>query len=210
MPLLVLVLLLGAIPIQTTKPAAASVPASTKLVIEPFGYQGVSLGDGPLRRQVDAVRADYLGIPNDDLLKGFRQRAGRPAPGIDLGGWYSSDVFHVFGQILSGLARLYAVTGDVACREKAEALVKGWAECIEPDGYFFYSRKPNAPHYIYDKMVGGLTDLIVFCDSKLAARHCRKSQAGQPKTWIGRTTTPLVGPNGTPSAKTFTAPSAHT
>ncbi len=143
-------------------------------MIEPFGYQGVSLGDGPLRRQVDAARADYLEIPNDDLLKGFRERAGRPAPGIDLGGWYSSDVFHVFGQILSGLARLYAVTGDVACRAKAEALVKAWDECIEPDGYFFYSRKPNAPHYIYDKMVGGLTDLVVFCDSKLAAQALAK------------------------------------
>ena len=61
------------------------------------------------------------------------------------------------------------MTGDPACREKAESLLKAWAECIEPDGYFFFSRKPNAPHYIYDKMVGGLTDMVLFCDSKLAA-----------------------------------------
>ena len=92
----------------------------------------------------------------------------------DLGGWYSSDVFHVFGQILSGLARLHAATGDPACREKAEALLAGWAECVEPDGYFYYSRKPNAPHYIYDKMVGGLTDMVLFCDSKLAAESLAK------------------------------------
>ena len=58
---------------------------------------GVSLDGGPLKLQVDAARQDYLRIPNDDLLKGFRRRAGRPAPGADLGGWYSSDVFHVFG-----------------------------------------------------------------------------------------------------------------
>jgi uncharacterized protein len=140
-----------------------------RLAIEPFGYRGVSLDDGPLRRQVDAAREDYLRIPNDDLLKGFRRRAGKPAPGADLGGWYSSDIFHVFGQILSGLARLHAATGDPACRDKAEALLAGWAECIEPDGYFYYSRKPNAPHYIYDKMVGGLTDMVLYCDSKLAA-----------------------------------------
>src|SRR5262249_55238534 len=114
--------------------------ATVALELEPFGYGRVTLDQGPLRQQVDAAREDYLRIPNDDLLKGFRQRAGRPAPGRDLGGWYSSDVFHVFGQFLSGLARLYAATGDVACREKAEALLEGWAECIEPDGYFFYSR----------------------------------------------------------------------
>ena len=83
-------------------------------------------------------------------------------------------MFHVFGQILSGLARLHAATGDPACREKAEALLEGWAECIEPDGYFYYSRKPNAPHYIYDKMVGGLTDMVLFCDSKPAAEALAK------------------------------------
>jgi hypothetical protein len=145
-----------------------------RLAIDPFGYRGVSLDDGPLRRQVDAAREDYLRIPNDDLLKGFRRRAGKPAPGADLGGWYSADIFHPFGQFVSGLARLHAATGDPACREKAEALLAGWAECIEPDGYFYYSRKPNAPHYIYDKMVGGLTDMVLFCDSKLAAESLAK------------------------------------
>jgi DUF1680 family protein len=150
---------------------------SVRLAIEPFTYHGVTLDDGPLRQQVDAAREDYLRIPNDDLLKGFRKRAGLPAPGADLGGWYSSDIFHVFGQILSGLARLYAVTGDPACRDKAEALLRGWAECIEPDGYFYYSRKPNAPHYIYDKMVGGLADLIIHCDSKLAAESLARITA---------------------------------
>ena len=154
--------------VKTADPPLPS-QSSVRLAIESFGYRGVSLDDGPMRRQVDAAREDYLRIPNDDLLKGFRLRAGKPAPGVNLGGWYSSDVFHVFGQILSGLVRLYAATGDPACREKAEALLKGWAECIEPDGFFYYSRKPNAPHYIYDKMVGGLTDLVFFCESKPAA-----------------------------------------
>ncbi len=162
--------LLIAITAQAADPAGFPV----RPAIEPFGYRGVSLDDGPLKRQVDAAREDYLRIPNDDLLKGFRLRAGKPAPGADLGGWYSSDIFHVFGQILSGLARLHAATGDPACREKAEALLAGWAECIEPDGYFYYSRKPNAPHYIYDKMVGGLTDMVLFCDSKLAAESLAK------------------------------------
>ncbi len=172
---LLVVVLLRAVPGEPADPAASgSSSAAVRPAIEPFGYRGVSLDEGPLRRQVDAAREDYLRIPNDDLLKGFRLRAGKPVPGADLGGWYSSDVFHVFGQILSGLARLHATTGDPDCRAKAEALLQGWADCIEPDGYFYYSRKPNAPHYIYDKMVGGLADMVLFCDSKLAAESLAK------------------------------------
>ncbi len=107
-------------------------PNPVRLAIEPFNYHGVSLDDGPLWQQVSAAREDYLRIPNDDLLKGFRKRAGLPAPGALLGGWYSSDVFHVFGQILSGLARLYAVTGDPSCRDKADALLRGWPNASNP------------------------------------------------------------------------------
>ena len=85
-----------------------------------------------------------------------------------LGGWYTADDFNNFGQFISGLARLYAATGDPACREKADALVNEWGKCIAPDGYFFYSRKPNAPHYIYDKMVGGLVDADLYCGNREA------------------------------------------
>ena len=105
--------------------------------LEPFDYKGVALDGGPLRTMLDDVREYYLRIPNDDLLKGFRQRAALPAPGQDLGGWYSSDTFHVFGQIVSGLSRLYVASGDPACREKANALVAEWARCIAKDGYFY-------------------------------------------------------------------------
>ena len=86
--------------------------------MEPFDYKGVSLDGGPLRRQFDEIRAYYLRIPNDDLLKGFRLRANMPAPGADLGGWYTRDIFHIFGQILSGLSRMYAATGDPAVGKK--------------------------------------------------------------------------------------------
>jgi DUF1680 family protein len=139
-------------------------------VIEPFDYRGVTLEPGPVQKQVDEVRRFYLAISDDDLLKGFRARAGLPAPGKDLGGWYSSDTFLVFGQIVSGLARLYASTGDVACRDKANRLLSEWAKCIEPDGYFYASRKPNAPHYIYDKMLWGLLDSFSYCDNRESLR----------------------------------------
>jgi DUF1680 family protein len=153
--------------------APASYGAEPNVAVKPagqerlhdFDYRGVSIDGGLFRLLIDTARDDYLRIPNDDLLKGFRQRAGLPAPGNNLGGWYSGDVFHVFGQIISGLARLHAATGDRACREKVNSLVAEWTKCIGPDGFFYYSLKPNAPHYIYDKMVCGLVDAHLYCGS---------------------------------------------
>jgi uncharacterized protein len=139
-----------------------------KYLIEPFDYHDVVLTDGPLLRQVADVRDDYLRIPNDDLLKGFRRRAGKPAPGVDLGGWYGDDIFLIFGQIISGLSRMYAATGDEACRLKVDTLVSEWGQCIAPDGYFYFSNKPNAPHYTYDKMVGGLVDAYHYAGNQEA------------------------------------------
>jgi DUF1680 family protein len=146
----------------------ASVPLKGPRIIEPFDYRGVVLNDGPLLRQVLEVRNFYLSVPNDDYLKGFRQRAGKPAPGADLGGWYSTGTFHVFGQVLSGLARMYAATGDEACREKLNALIREWAICIEPDGYFYSTKPPRPPHYIYEKMVGGLLDAYLYAGNQQA------------------------------------------
>ncbi len=54
-------------------------------LLENFDYRDVTLDAGPLRKQVDEARDDYLRIPNDDLLKGFRQRAGPPSPRQGLG-----------------------------------------------------------------------------------------------------------------------------
>ncbi|MHB9037419.1 MAG: beta-L-arabinofuranosidase domain-containing protein [Armatimonadota bacterium] len=136
--------------------------------MESFDYRGVTLDGGEPRRQFDEVRDYYLRIPNDDLLKGFRLRAGLPAPGVDLGGWYTADVGHIFGQLLSGFARMYAATGDIRCRDKANALLHEWSRCIEPDGYFFYTRKLTFYHYTYDKMVGGLVDMYLYCGNKEA------------------------------------------
>lgn len=149
---------------------AAAPVSKGQRILEPFDYHGVLLNDGELKRQFDEVRSYYLRISNDDLLKGFRLRAGLPAPGIDLGGWYTADVGHIFGQLISGFSRMYAATGDVRCRDKVNALLAEWARCIESDGYFYYSRKPNF-HYTYDKMVGGLVDAYLYCGNESALEH---------------------------------------
>jgi len=49
-----------------------------------------------------------------------------------------------------------------------------WAKCLGPDGYFYYSKHPNAPHYIYDKMVGGLVDMAAYAGNKDALKWLSK------------------------------------
>jgi uncharacterized protein len=156
--------------VEIPGPAGEVRPLGAK-AIQPFDYEGVTLNDGPLLRQVLEVRDCYLWVPNDDYLKGFRQRAGKPAPGTDLGGWYTPGTFHVFGQVLSGLARMYAATGDPACRDKLNALVREWSLCIEPDGYFYSSKPPSPPHYIYEKMAGALLDAHHYGANSYALAH---------------------------------------
>lgn len=142
------------------------------LGLQRFEYDEVCLTGGRLKRQLDETCEYYLNIPNDDLLKGFRERVNLPTYGAkDMGGWYSNDVFHVFGQFLSGLSRLYAATGNEQCRIKANELIAGWAETIDPNGYFFYTRKTNAPHYVYEKMQAGLLDAYVFAGNSDALKY---------------------------------------
>jgi DUF1680 family protein len=142
--------------------------------LQPFNYEGVRLSAGMLNAQFRATRDYYFAIPDDDILKGFRQRAGMRAPGKDLGGWYSGepavvrwwskgDTYNVFGQWLSGMARLSKAGDDQELREKAIHLMIEWGRTIEDDGFFFYSHRPNAPHYTYDKTVCGLVDMYEYC-----------------------------------------------
>ena len=156
-----------------------------KTFLEPFDYSGVSLSDGPLKAQFDTMRAYYYAIPDDDILKGFRARAGQRARGEELGGWYSGDpkrrlwwsngdTFNTFGQWLSGMARMSRATDDAEMRSKAIFLMSEWASTIEPDGWFFYSRRPWQPHYIYDKQVGGLVDMAMYAGRKDALVHLER------------------------------------
>ena len=164
---------------------AAEAAGAPKIFLQPFDYEGVTLLDGPMKAQFDVMRAYYYAIPDDDILKGFRARAGQRARGNDLGGWYSGeparrfwwsngDTFNAFGQWLSGMSRMSKATGDAEMRSKAIFLMGEWASTIEPDGWFFYSRRPWQPHYIYDKQVGGLVDMAVYAGRKDALVHLSK------------------------------------
>jgi len=144
-----------------------------------FGYADVALLDGPMKAQFDEHHARFLNLDDDRLLKVFRQVAGLPAPGEDMGGWYDLTGFslergdfhgfiagHSFGQYVSGLSRAYAVTGSEATRAKVNRLVRGYSETLDPKAKFFVDYR--LPAYTYDKLSCGLIDAHEFARDPMA------------------------------------------
>jgi len=156
-----------------TSLVAVSTPLTT------FAYADVQLLDGPMKRQFEQNHARYQNLDDDRLLKVYRQVAGLPAPGEDMGGWYDLTGFslegndfhgfiagHSFGQYVSGLARAYAVTGSEATRAKVNRLVKGYGETLDAKAKFFVDYR--LPAYTYDKLSCGLIDAHEFARDPMA------------------------------------------
>jgi DUF1680 family protein len=135
--------------------------------LEEFGYGDVSLDSALHEQQLQQTHAVLMELSEDSLLKPFRAMIGQPAPGADLGGWYRYDPDYdwhtfdagfapsaAFGQWVSALARVYAITGSRAAREKVLRLNRLYAQVIAGD---FYENN-RFPAYCYDKLVCGLID----------------------------------------------------
>src|ERR1700734_4447057 len=142
--------------------ASAASPGVADAIAAPLSeleYGQVQFGAEPLHGQARENHSLVLGLDEDALLRPFRVRAGQPAPGHELGGWYDTYAFApgaTFGQWISALSRYYAITGDAASRAKVQRLVRGYAATIDADGSFY--RKNRFPAYTYDKLMGGLMD----------------------------------------------------
>jgi DUF1680 family protein len=153
-------------------PAWPTVDRGTVAINPPlttFAYSEVELLDGPMKKQFEENHARFLNLDDDRLLKVFRQVAGLPAPGQDMGGWYDFHGFiagHSFGQYLSGLSRAYAVTGSEETRAKVNRLVKGYGETLDPRAKFFVDYR--LPAYTYDKLSCGLIDAHEFAHDPMA------------------------------------------
>jgi len=169
--------------IKTTGLAAAALCADPALFanresesryrLSQFGYGDVELAPGLARTQFEHTQAILLNLNDDSLLKPWRLRAGLPAPGPDLGGWYDETPLgkteggghgfapgHAFGQWISALSRGYAVNHDVRNSLKIQTLLEQYSPVIS--GKFYTNFR--FPGYDYDKMVCGLIDAHDFAD----------------------------------------------
>jgi uncharacterized protein len=147
-----------------------------------LGYAQVKFDAGPIERQARENHQLVLNLDENSLLRPFRQRAGLPAPGSDLGGWYDTYAFApgaTFGQWICALSRYYAAGGDEATRAKVLRLVSGFAATVDSEGSFY--RDNRFPSYTYDKLTGALLEAKLHArdDTAFATLH-RATQAAIP------------------------------
>jgi hypothetical protein len=143
-----------------------------------FGYGDVFIASDLHEAQRMNTLDVLMELSEDSLLKPFRQMSGMPAPGEDLGDWYSYNPDYdyrtafdngfapacTFGQWISALARDYAITGNKATREKVLRLNRLYAETISADFYI----KNRFPAYTYDKLLLGLLDSHTYANDPQA------------------------------------------
>ncbi len=157
--------------------AGAEPTTAVKPKLSQFNYSQVTLLEGPMLDQFTRTHKFFLALDDDALLKPFRERAGMPAPGSVMGGWYNDSpdydppknmtgyiAGHSFGQYLSGLSRAYAITGDKPTQEKVQKLVKGFSATVTEK---FYNNYP-LPAYTFDKTNMGLLDAHAFAADPMA------------------------------------------
>lgn len=130
---------------------------STAGPLSELGYSGgVRLAAGRLADRLSDAAETYGGMSVDSVLKGFRERAGLPAPGAALGGWSRETTEPTFGQWVSGLARLSRVLGDENLASRAADFVEGYAATLPASG------KTGMGVYGWEKLVCGLVDAAVY------------------------------------------------
>ncbi|MGB7190074.1 MAG: beta-L-arabinofuranosidase domain-containing protein [Acidobacteriaceae bacterium] len=146
-------------------------------LLDEFGYGDVTLAPGRARTQFEQTQTVLMGLNEDSLLKPWRLRAGLPAPGPEMGGWYDEVPLkktpsgghgfapgHCFGQWISALARGCAADGDARTRARVERLLDLYRPAIS--GKFY--KNFRFPAYNYDKMVCGLIDAHQFAGAAQA------------------------------------------
>ncbi|MEI6276584.1 MAG: beta-L-arabinofuranosidase domain-containing protein [Prolixibacteraceae bacterium] len=163
-----------------------------------FDLQDVRLLDSRFKENMERESTWILSINVKSLLHSFRTNAG-VANGVEggydtikkLAGWESLDCElrgHTTGHILSGLALLYASTGNLLYKTKADSIINGLAEvqkALNQNGYLSafpqtlidrnIAGKPVwAPWYTLHKIYSGLIDQYLYCNSLLALEVVEK------------------------------------
>ena len=162
----------GLMSLSAKEPAIGAGSAPDRLVeqgnpLREVQYHQVQFASGLHDTQLTQSHAVLMSLNEDSLLRPYRLSAGIAAPGCDLGGWYSSDLFEAetLGQWISALSRYYAISGDEPTRAKVDRLVRKLASTVEASGRL-YGKKPSA--YLYDKLTCGLIDAHQFARQPIA------------------------------------------
>jgi uncharacterized protein len=178
----------AALPRRSRASSALAAP-----VLDEFGYDDVDLKSPLHEKQLDHHLELLMSLNEDSLLKPFRQMIGKPAPGEDLGGWYSYNPKDdgiegayapscTYGQWVSALARMYAIRQRPEIREKVLRLNRLYAGVI--DGQYFKTN--HFPTYCHDKLLCGLMDSHQFAHDPDAFKIQKRSIAAALAHMPGR------------------------
>jgi hypothetical protein len=106
-------------------------------VARPLPLSAVRLTGGPLKRAQD-LNAEYLLKLEPDRMMAYpRQRAGLEPKAKGYGGWDGDRknlTGHIAGHYLSGVSLMYAATGDVRFKERADYIVREMKEVSDKNG----------------------------------------------------------------------------
>lgn len=150
-----------------------------------FDLSDIKLLDSRFKENMERDGKWLLSIDNKRLLHSWRVNAGMSTNGRSFGGWEGLDVElrgHSLGHVLSGLALMYASTGEIAYKSKADSLVSSLAEIqkvLNQGGYIsaFPQNLVNraiegkpvwAPWYTLHKVMEGLIDMYQYAGNKQA------------------------------------------
>ncbi|HKM17223.1 MAG TPA: beta-L-arabinofuranosidase domain-containing protein, partial [Limnochordia bacterium] len=151
---------------------------------KPFALSQVRLLDGVYKDLME-LNAQYLrDLDSDRLLHMFRVTAGLPSKAVPLGGWEAPHMEirgHTMGHYLSACALLYASTGDLEIKAKADALIDELKKCQDAHGNGYLSAFPEThfdrleagqnvwvPWYTMHKIFAGLYDQYIHTGSETA------------------------------------------
>jgi DUF1680 family protein len=166
-----------------------------------FELQDVKLLDSPFKENMKRESNWILSLKVNSLLHSFRNNAGVYAGNEGgyfvtkkLGGWESLDCDlrgHSTGHIMSGLALLYATTGDEIYKIKSDSIVNGLAEvqkALNQGGYLsaypqnlidraIAGKSVWAPWYTLHKILSGLIDQYLYCNNTTALETAKGMSA---------------------------------
>jgi uncharacterized protein len=107
-------------------PQAAPPPHKVELKAVPLPLSSVRLTGGPLKKAQDLDAQYLLDLQPDRMLAYLRQRAGLSPNATGYGGWDGGGrelTGHIAGHYLSAVSLMYATTGDVRFKERADTFV---------------------------------------------------------------------------------------
>ena len=104
----------------------------------PLPLGAVRVTGGPLKHAQDLDRQYLLKLEPDRMMANFRKRAGLTPKAEGYGGWDGGGrnlTGHIAGHYLSAVSLMYAATGDLRFKARAEEMVKQFSEVQDQDGY---------------------------------------------------------------------------